>query len=96
MSGPLPARAVTAVALGELVADPASVIDRVAAGDATVVVTREGEAVAVVMGVAAYARLRLDCERLRLLALGELEAAAGDGHELADVLDDARALLAEN
>ena len=84
------------VSLGDLAADPAGVVERMASTDGVVAVTREGEPVAVLMSLPAFEQLRRDCERLRLLALGEIEAAAGEGHDLTAVIEDARSLLNEN
>jgi len=84
------------VSMAELEADPAAVVERVSSTGAVVAVTRAGEPVAVMMSLPAFERLRRDCERLRLLALGELEAAAGEGHDLTAVIEDARSLLNEN
>lgn len=86
----------SSVSMSELRADPAAVVERMASTGAVVAVTRAGEPVAVMMSLPAFERLRRDCERLRLLALGELEAAAGEGHDLTAVIEDARSLLNEN
>ena len=61
-----------------------------------VVVTRSGRAVAAVISIAALRTLQRERELLRRLALGELESAAGEGHELDAVLEDCRLLLEES
>lgn len=58
-----------------------------------VVLTRHGEPVAAMVGVAGLDRLMRERELLRRLALGELESAAGEGDELAEVLEECRLLL---
>ena len=64
--------------------------------DETLILTREGRPVAVVMAADAAKRLSEERELLRRLALGELESAAGEGDELSLVLEDCRLLLEEN
>ena len=86
----------SSVSLSELGADPTAVVERMTSTDNVMAVTRAGEPVAVMMSLSAFEQLQRDCERLRLLALGELEAAAGEGHDLTEVIEDARSLLNEN
>lgn len=69
--------------------------DRAIEGE-TVVLSRDGQPVAVVMSVTALQHLTEERELLRRLALGELESAAGEGEDLEAVLSDCRLLLEEN
>jgi len=61
-----------------------------------VVLTRGGEPVAAVVAIETLRSLTDERELLRRLALGELESAAGEGEDLAVVLEDCRLLLEEN
>ena len=69
--------------------------DRALAGE-TVLLSRDGQPVAALMGVTTLRRLTEERELLRRLALGELESAAGEGEDLEAVLSDCRLLLEEN
>jgi prevent-host-death family protein len=74
-------------------------VDRLAseAGEGRpVVLTRDGEPVAAVVGITMLRRLTDERDLLRRLALGELESAAGEGHSLDAVLEECRLLLEEN
>jgi len=75
---------------------PSSVLARLTGSDEPIVLTRHGRPAAVLVSAAAYARAARDRQVLRMLALGEMEAAAGVGEDLDRVLDDADALLEEN
>ncbi len=83
------------VELAELGA-AAAAVDRAVAAAEPLVLTRDGCPVAVVLRADLYARGEEERAQLRLLALGEMEAAAGEGHDAAEVIADARSLLAEN
>lgn len=61
-----------------------------------VILARGGAPVAALIDVAILRSLTDERELLRRLALGELESAAGEGEELASVLEDCRLLLEEN
>lgn len=61
-----------------------------------VVLTRDGQPVAAVIGIEALRALTDERELLRRLALGELESAGEEGDELGAVLDDCQLLLEEN
>jgi hypothetical protein len=62
----------------------------------TVEVEGLGDAVAAVLDLGRLEALRRERELLRRLALGELEAAAGEGDDLEAVLDDCALLLEES
>jgi prevent-host-death family protein len=73
----------------------AEAVKRAEAGE-TVVVTRDGRAVAALISIASLRALQRERELLRRLALGELESAAGEGADLDSVLDDCWMLLDES
>lgn len=54
-----------------------------------------GRAVAVMQSIEAYKKRERELELLRLLAAGEREIAAGEGHSLASVMKEADALLGD-
>jgi prevent-host-death family protein len=78
--------------LGQAVAE---VVDRARSGG-PVVLTRNGRPVAAVLDLGRLETLYRERELLRRLALGELEAAAGEGDDLEAVLDDCALLLEES
>ena len=57
------------------------------------VVTQRGKAIAVIQSVDAYEKAEHERELLKLLALGEKDIAAGNGHSLANVFAEADAIL---
>ena len=67
-----------------------------AGGGRPVVLTRDGRPVAAIVDIAFLSKLSSERELLRRLALGELESAAGEGHDLEEVLEECRMLLEEN
>jgi prevent-host-death family protein len=76
-------------------ADMSAIVESAASGR-PVVVTRDGRPIAVVLDIRRLDGLRRERELLRRLALGELEAAAGEGDDLEAVLDDCALLLEES
>lgn len=58
---------------------------RARAATGPLVVTQRGRAVAVLQTIDAYERTQQECEVLRMLAAGEKELAAGQGHSRAMV-----------
>ena len=76
-------------------ADMSAIVESAASGR-PVVVTRDGRPIAVVLDIRHLDALRRERELLRRLALGELEAAAGEGDDLEAVLDDCALLLEES
>ena len=76
--------------------DAAAVLKKLQSGTGPLVVTQRGRAVAVMQSIDAYERQERERELLRLLAAGEREIAAGEGHSLADVLKEADALLRDD
>ncbi len=74
--------------------DAAAALKRVRSSRQPLVITQRGRAAAVMLSVEAYERGEHERQLLRLLARGEKEIAAGRGHDLDEVLDEADALLA--
>jgi prevent-host-death family protein len=73
--------------------DAASVLKKLQGSPDPLVVTQHGRAIAVIQSVDAYEKSEHERELLRLLAVGEKEIAAGEGHTLASVLKDADEIL---
>ncbi|MDF0651615.1 MAG: prevent-host-death family protein [Nitrospira sp. LK265] len=69
-------------------------LKRVRASRRPVVITQRGRAAAIMLSVEAYEDREHERELLCLLARGEREIAAGKGHDLNSVLDEADSLLA--
>ena len=84
------------IPISDLRQDAAGVIKRAAASDEPVFITQRGRASAVLVSSTAYRRTQHELEILRVLARGEAEIAAGVGHELDDVMAEARELLARD
>jgi len=76
--------------------DAAEVLKKLKSGSGPLVVTQRGRAVAVMQSIAAYEKQERERELLRLLAAGEREIAAGEGHTLAQVMKEADALLGDD
>jgi prevent-host-death family protein len=84
------------VPITALLRSSSTVLARLAESDEPVIVTRRGRPAAVLLSARAWAEVERDRQVLRALALGEIEAAAGVGEDLDQVLSDAEALLEEN
>jgi len=85
----------TTVDLESLGEDVAAIVRR-AASDRPVVLSDSGRPVAAVIDIHRLESLLRERDLLRRLALGELEAAAGEGKDLEAVLDDCALLLEES
>ncbi len=83
------------IPITDLRQDAANVLRRVRDSNEPVFITQRGRATAVMMSAEAYERSEHERELLRLLARGEKEIAAGNGHRLNDVLDEADEVLVE-
>jgi len=83
------------VPITDLRQDATSIVKRVSSGREPLVITQRGRATAVMMSVKAYEQCQRELELLRLLARGEREIKAGQGHDLNAVLAEADALLEE-
>ena len=72
----------------------AAALKRVRASRQPLVITQRGRAAAIMLSLEAYERSEHERHILRLLVRGDREIAAGEGHDLADVLAEADHLLA--
>ena len=75
--------------------DAAGVLKRIRGRKQPLIVTQRGRAAAVLLSMEAYERSEQERQLLRMVARGEREIQAGAGHDLAKVLAEADALLAE-
>jgi len=82
------------IPISDLRQDAAKVLKRIRDSKEPIVITQRGRAAAVMLSVETYERSERDRELLRLLAKGEKEIDAGEGHDLDSVLAEADALLA--
>jgi len=83
------------IPVSDLRRDAAAVLERLRKGRRPLVVTQRGRAAAILVSVEEYERSERERELLLLLAQGEREIAAGKGHDLDEVLEEADALLGE-
>jgi prevent-host-death family protein len=83
------------VPISDLRQDAAKVLKRVRDSLEPLIITQRGRAAAVMLSVEAFERSERDKELLRLLARGERDIEAKEGHDLEAVLAEADALLAE-
>ena len=81
------------VPITDLRKDSSAVLERVRASRQPLIITQRGRAAAVMLSVEEYERTENERQILMLLARGEKEIAAGDGHDLQDVLAEADRLL---
>jgi prevent-host-death family protein len=75
--------------------DAAAALRKVRSSKQPLVITQRGRATAVMLSIEAFEEAEHERQLLRLLARGEREIAAGRGYDLAAVLQEADALLAE-
>jgi prevent-host-death family protein len=85
----------TIIPVSDLRQDAAKVLKRVRESREPVVITQRGRAAAVMLSVEAFEQSERDKELLRLLAKGEKEIEAGEGHDLDSVFAEADSLLSE-
>jgi prevent-host-death family protein len=83
------------IPVSDLRQDAAKILKRLRDSREPVVITQRGRAAAVMLSVEAFEQSERDRELLRLLAKGEREIEAGEGHDLDSVLAEADALLSE-
>jgi prevent-host-death family protein len=76
--------------------DAAAILKRIRGSEQPLIITQRGRAAAVMLSIEDYEKTQHDLELLRLLARGEKEIQAGEGHDLQSVLDEADALLARD
>ncbi len=87
------ARVPSIIPVSDLRQGAAGVLSQVRKSKQPVFITQRGRATAVVMSVEVYEDQEKERELLRRIAQGEREVAAGDLHDFADVMADARSLL---
>jgi prevent-host-death family protein len=83
------------IPVSDLRQDAAKVLKHVRDSKKPVVITQRGRAAAIILSVEAFEQSERERELLRLLAKGEKEIVAGEGHDLDSVLAEADALLSE-
>jgi prevent-host-death family protein len=84
------------IPISDLRQDAAKILRQIKNSDEPLVITQRGRAAAVMLSVEAYERSEHNRELLHLLANGEKEIQAGEGHDLDSVLAEADALISEN
>jgi len=81
------------IPISDLRQDAASVIQKLKGSKEPLVITQRGRAAAIMLSIEEYEKAQKDRQILQLLAQGEQEIAAGVGHDLEEVLADARKAL---
>jgi len=81
------------IPITDLRQDSSAVLERVRASRQPLIITQRGRAAAVMLSVEEYERNENERQILMLLARGEKEIAAGDGHDLEDVMAEADRVL---
>ena len=81
------------VPVTDLRQDAAGVLKDLQKSGEPLFITQRGRAAAVLMSIQSYERSQRERDLLRLLAQGEKEIAAGQGHSLDSVLREADELL---
>ena len=81
------------VPISELRQDASGIVKRASASGEPVFITQHGRASAVLMSAGAYERTQRELEILRRLAQGEVDIAAGKGHDLDAVMAEVDELL---
>jgi len=84
------------VPVTDLRQDAAAILKELQGTNDFLVITQRGRAAGVLMSVDAYEKAQQEKELLRLIARGEKEIAAGQGHSLKSVLEDADRLLEDD
>ena len=85
----------TKIPISDLKQDTSTTLKRVRKSKGPLIVTQHGQPAAVLLSIDAYEKSKQEREILKLLALGEIEIAAGKGYDLDDVLAEADALLSK-
>ena len=81
------------IPITDLRQDSSAVLERVRTSRQPLIITQRGRAAAVMLSVEEYERTENERQILMLLARGEKVIAAGDGHDLEEVLAEADHLL---
>jgi PHD/YefM family antitoxin component YafN of YafNO toxin-antitoxin module len=87
-------RFLTRVTVSDLQANASAVLAEVRAAKAPTAILEGEQPAVVLMSLVAFEKAEEETRILKRLAKGELEIAAGTGHELAEVLADADRILA--
>lgn len=83
------------IPLAELRRDAAAVMRRLQETGRPLLITNEGAAAAILLGVEAYEQVERERQLLRVLVRGEQEIAAGVGYDLDVVLAETDAIVAD-
>jgi prevent-host-death family protein len=86
----------TIIPISALRQNAAGIIKQARLSREPVFVTQRGYATAVLLDAGSYAETQHELELLRVLARGESQIQAGVGHDLADTMAYAKALLASD
>ena len=81
------------VPISELRQDASGIVKRASVSGDPVFITQHGRASAVLMSAGAYERTQREIEILRILAQGEVDIAAGSGHDLDAVMAEVDEML---
>ena len=84
------------VPVTDLRQDAAAVLRKVRGSRGPLVITQRGRAAAVLLSLEEYERSEHERSILKALAQGDKEIAAGEGHDLDEVLEEADELLARS
>ena len=87
------ARIPVLIPVTDLRQDAAAILKRVESSSQPLVITQRGRSAAVMLSVDAYEHGEQERELLRLLVRGEQEIAANVGHDLDEVLAEAKDLV---
>ena len=90
------ARIPVLIPVTDLRQDAAAVLKRVESSSQPLVITQRGRSAAVMLSVDAYEHGEQERELLRLLVRGEQEIAANVGHDLDEVLAEAKDLVGDD
>mgnify|MGYP001065613162 CR=1 FL=1 len=84
------------IPLGNLTQDAAQIIKHLKDSKKPIFITQSGQAAAVMLSVEAYEKWEHDKALLRLLVKGEKEIQSGAGHDLDEVLAEAKKIISDN
>jgi len=87
------AKLLNIIPVSDLRQDAANVLKQLKDSKEPFIITQRGRAAAVMQSIESFERAEHERELLSLLAKGEKEIAAGEGHDLEAVLDEADKLL---
>lgn len=84
------------IPVGNLRQDAAQIIKHLKDSKKPIFITQSGQPAAVMLSVEAYEKWEHDKKLLRLLAKGEQEIRSGAGHDLDEVLAEAKRTISDN